>query len=298
MRSNGQIQSGFTLVEMIMVIVITGIIGGIVAIFLKAPIQQYTDVARRADMTDIADTALRRMGRDIRTAVPNSIRTVNCPAAASSCMEFLPTKAGGRYRANAGAGTLCAAVAGNADGDALSFVSADTCFEVIGAAITFVRGVTDDTSDQIVVGSTQSDGNPPYDKTFAGNGVRRPYTGATGTLTKVQILGEQFPAFAELPGQRFLVVPGGQQAVTYSCEGVGVGANGDGTGVLRRYSGYGFGNPSAATGGAALADKLAVCDIGYDAVNQRNGLVDVRLGITRSNESVSLYHVIHVNNVP
>src|SRR6266481_6264889 len=48
---------GFTLVEIIIVIVITGILGGIVAIFIKAPIQQYFDVSRRSDMTDIADTA-------------------------------------------------------------------------------------------------------------------------------------------------------------------------------------------------------------------------------------------------
>jgi len=288
MRLNWKKQSGFTLVEMIMVIVITGIIGGIVAIFLKAPIQQYTDVARRADMTDIADTALRRMARDIRTAVPNSIRTVNCPAAASSCVEFLPTKAGGRYRANADStDDVCPGAA--SDDDVLSFAAADTCFEILGHQINFAA------NDYIVIGSTQSDGVPPYDQTA---GILRAYTGAGGNVSRVDMSGAaQFPAFAELPGQRFLVVPGDQQAVTYSCEGAGI-VNGDGTGALRRYSGYGFNNPSAATGGAVLADKLEVCDIGYDAGNQRNGLVDVRLRITRSNERVSLYHVIHVNNVP
>ena len=65
---------GFTLVEMIMVIVITGILGGMVAMFLKAPIQQYMDVGRRADMTDVANTASRRVVRDVRLALPNSVR--------------------------------------------------------------------------------------------------------------------------------------------------------------------------------------------------------------------------------
>ena len=74
MRTRRKTQRGFTLVEMIVVIVITGIIAGVVAIFLRAPVQGYVDSARRAEMTDIADTALRRIGRDLRTAVPNSVR--------------------------------------------------------------------------------------------------------------------------------------------------------------------------------------------------------------------------------
>jgi MSHA biogenesis protein MshO len=296
MRIERKFQCGFTLVEMIVVIVITGIIGGVVAIFIRAPVQGYMDSARRAEMTDIADTALRRMARDIRTAVPNSVR-IPTPAG-SAYIEFLPTKAGGRYRANpAGGAGGCGAA-----GDDLSFTVADTCFEIIGTAIPFVRGATDDTSDQIVVGSTQSDGNPPYDKTFVGPGVRRPYTGVTGTLTKVQILGVQFPAFAELPSQHFDVVPNDQLAVTYSCEGVGT-AGGEGTGILWRYWNYGF-NVLQATppwgGGqfAKLADRVSTCSIVYNLANQRNGLVAITLGITRGGESVSLYQEIHVNNIP
>ena len=40
-----------------------------------------------------ADHALRRMLRDVRVAVPNSIRTP-----ATNCFELVPTSAGGRYR--------------------------------------------------------------------------------------------------------------------------------------------------------------------------------------------------------
>lgn len=294
-----QKQSGFTLVEMIVVMVITGIIGGMVAIFIRAPVQGYVDSSRRAEMTDIADTALRRLARDIRTAVPNSVRVANCGA--TPCVEFLPTKAGGRYRA--AAATSGTVVCGSYAGAVLDFDTADSCFEIIGTGIPLVRGATDDQSDQIVIGSTQSSGNPPYIKTFAGNGVRRPYTGVTGTQTSVSITNVQLPAFAELEGQRFDVVPGDQQAVTYACLNVTTDANGDGTGTLTRYWAYNF-NPSqvapASLGGsnAILADRVSACEITYDAVNQRNGLVAIRLGITRSGESVSLYHTIHVNNVP
>ena len=49
--------------------------------------------ARRAALTDTADTAVRRMARDIRKALPNSIRQTS-----DQCVEFIPTKTGGRYR--------------------------------------------------------------------------------------------------------------------------------------------------------------------------------------------------------
>ena len=287
---------GFTLVEMIVVIVITGIIGGMVAMFIRAPVQGYMDSARRAEMVDIADIALRRMGRDIRTAVPNSIR-INCGAGVR-CVEFLPTKAGGRYRASAGAGP--AQCGGAAASDVLDFSNNDGCFEIIGPQIAFVAGAE---PDQIVVGSTQSNGDPPY--LNGGTGVLRAYTGAAGAQSAVNFTATQFPAFAEVAGQRFDVVPGDQQAVTYACANPqGADANGDGQSQLIRYWSYGFKTtqiypaPVIGVASAVLADHVSVCNINYNAVNTRNGLVTITLEITRKNESIKLYHEVHVNNIP
>ncbi len=277
-----------------MVIVITGILGGMVAMFLNAPIRQYLDVSRRAELTDIADTALRRFARDVRMAVPNSVRVPN-PGGGNTYIEFLPARDGGRYRANAlgGAGG-CAAVAGDTGGDALNFAAADTCFAIIGPPMVFAVG------DQIVIGSTQSAGNPPYIATAAG--IRRPYAGAAGAQSIVVIPATQFPAFAELESQRFDVVDGAQGAVTYACVGVGVNANGDGTGLLNRYWAYGFNAAQVAPplpgSTAILADRVSGCAIDYDLTNQRNGLVSITLTLSRGGESVSLHHEVHVNNVP
>ena len=69
-----QRQRGFTLIEAVMVITITGIVAAMVAIFIRTPIQSYFDLERRVEMTDTADTALRRIARDSRLALPNSVR--------------------------------------------------------------------------------------------------------------------------------------------------------------------------------------------------------------------------------
>jgi len=291
MSLQAKIQHGFTLVEMIVVMVITGIIGGMVAIFIKAPVQGYVDSARRAELTDIADTALRRLARDIRTAVPNSVRVANC-GGTPICVEFLPTKNGGRYRADTG-GT----------NNVLDFGVADNSFEIIGTGINFA------TNDYIVVGSTQSDGNPPYNT--AAGGILRLYSGAVGSPQTVVNFNNPsgLPVWAEVQGQRFDVVDGTQQAVTYACIGT-LGAldpnTQDGQARLMRYWHYGFNTPAqiapplagAGSGSAILADRVSDCVITYDPINQRNGLVAIRLGITRGGESVSLYHTVHVNNVP
>lgn len=276
LKPDPQKNNGFTLVEMIVVIVITGIIAGIVAIFIKSPVQGYVDSARRAELTDIADTAVRRMARDVRIAVPNSVRQSNCTA---PCVEFIPTKDGGRYRAGL-------------PGDVLSFGATDTSFDIIGSNITFAAG------DYIVVGSTQSDGSWAYDTSV--NGVLRAYNGAAGAQSNVVITNPNGLRWeAELDSQRFDVVDGTQKAVTYQCETVGTDAAGNGTGVLRRYWNYGF-NVAPGTGGssAILADKVSACTLTYDLPNQRFGLLAVRLEIKQANEAASLYNEIHVNNAP
>ncbi|MGA8863487.1 MAG: prepilin-type N-terminal cleavage/methylation domain-containing protein [Gallionella sp.] len=281
-------QTGFTLVEMIMVIVITGIIGGIVAVFLKAPIQQYIDVGRRAGLTDVADTAILRMARDVRTAVPNSVRVANC-GVPNSCVEYLPTRDGGRYRALQDCSGACT-------GDPLTFGAADSSFDIIGSA-NFAA------NDYIVVGSTQSDGNPPYDQTSSG--ILRAYTGAAGSQTTVSFNNSVgLPPWAALPSQRFDVVDGSQQAVTYACVGTlgTLDANQNGQASLVRYWHYGFNptqaNPPVTTNHAILANYVSGCTIDYTVPNQRFGLLAIRLTLTSGGESVSLYNEIHVNNAP
>jgi MSHA biogenesis protein MshO len=278
-------QPGFTLVEMIVVIVITGIIGGMVAIFLRVPIQQYFATARRADMTDIADTSLRRIGRDLRLALPNSVRvTGTCGAVGSTCfIEFLPTRGGGRYRMGA-------------PGNILNFSAPVTSFDVLGLPMPVNAYAAN--SDRIVVYNQGTTGANAY----AGDntGVYASNTATTITISP----GKQFPL--ESPSARFQVIT---TPVSYVCAPA---VNGIG-GTLTRYWGYPI-QPlqsavdtvaklvalTTAATRAQLATNVSTCNFNYDAnvVAQRSGLVTINLGITEDNETVTLYSATHVSNVP
>src|SRR3954464_3232068 len=129
-------QCGVTLIEMVIVITITAIIAGGVAVFISRPFESYIDAARRAELTDIADTALRRMTRDVRSALPNSIRITCVPAGCTQTtdvyyLEYIQTSGGGRHRAELDS-------AGN--GDPLLFNTTDTSFDVLGAPVSLAAG--------------------------------------------------------------------------------------------------------------------------------------------------------------
>src|SRR5262245_49522725 len=84
---------GFTLLEAVTVIVITGIIAAVVAVFMVKPVQGYFSSTARLAMTDAADSALRRIARDVRLALPNTVRV----DPTGLFLEFIPIKTGGRY---------------------------------------------------------------------------------------------------------------------------------------------------------------------------------------------------------
>lgn len=289
------VQRGFTLIEAIVAIVITGILVGAVAVFISKPVEGYVDAVRRAELTDAADASLRRMGRDIRSAVPNSVRVAM--NGGNSYLEYLPTSTGGRYRSSG-------------SGDVLDFdtTGAESGFDVLGTASAAAAG------DAVVVfntgqcSNTTCTGVPVSFTPCAGANAyegcnRRNVCSGGATLTFSQgacpaVGTNQLKFPFESPSKRFHIVPAAQQAVTYACENVGTNAANDGTGTLRRYWAYGIAAAQATPPGgssALLANNVSACSIAYV---QGDSLLSVTLSLTRSGETVSLYHEIHINNVP
>ena len=258
---------GFTLVEAIVTIVLTGILAGTVAVFVVAPIKAYQDVVRRAELTDIADTALRRVARDVRAALPNSIRTTaaTCDGTATCYMEFVPIKSAGRYR-------------DGGPGNSLDFTAAADTFDVLGPGVDVAAG------DSIVIYNLGISGSDVY----AGSD-RRTATAPFGTaLSTTGFNGGTYPFSS--PARRFHVV---STPVSYVCN--------VGTGQLQRYAGYAFsaGQPQPPAGAPALlATNVSRCRFVYQTLSQLNALITLELGLTKGGESISLVYQVHVNNAP
>lgn len=84
---------GFTLVELIAVIVILSIIATMGTTFVIRATESYRSTQTRALLVNTARPALERMTRQLRGALPYSVRVVN----GGSCVEFMPIAGGGNY---------------------------------------------------------------------------------------------------------------------------------------------------------------------------------------------------------
>jgi len=271
-------ERGVTLIEMVIVIAITAIIAGAVSVFISRPVEGYADAARRAEMSDIADTALRRMTRDLRTALANSIRITcvpsGCAAGSVYYLEYLQSSGGGRYRTEKDSGGA---------GLPLDFTAPAASFDVIGTMPTFAGG------ESIVIYNLAASGTTANAYVGDNRGAYSSNTASTITLAPAW----KFPFSS--PGKRFNVV---QYAVTYVCNPT--------TRELRRYWNYGIVDPQpippAGGSNALLASNVAACSFTYanTGAAQRTGVVALSLQIQESgsNDSIQLFQQVHVTNVP
>jgi MSHA biogenesis protein MshO len=271
-----QKQCGFTLIEMITVIVLLGIIAGILTPFIGRAISAYSDSRARADLVAKGRLALERIAREVRHAVPNSVSVL----AGGSGIEFARSRTGGRYveqfdnfgsefsrtnyrfRRNANRSNLYVV------GTGLSLQANDVL-------------VIANTSPAVLQGGTAS---------VALSGISNTTVANDGTANG-QILN--FPAhqfLVESPGRHFSIAN----------RTVEVGLSG---GTLRLHSAAGLGDyDSGADWGAGdpvLVDGVTAVNFAYAAGSPQSGSVlrmDLQLNDAAAGESIRLYYEVQVRN--
>ncbi|PKO67496.1 MAG: hypothetical protein CVU20_14240 [Betaproteobacteria bacterium HGW-Betaproteobacteria-14] len=298
---------GFTLIELITALVLTGILAAAAAVFLRVPIAGYFDLARRAALTDIADLAVRRFSRDVQTALPNSVRVAGACNGLTTCyLEYLEVRTSGRYREEpAGVGPLMCPPGAGAYTDALQVGAVDTCFRSLGAVPNLAAVLTGAAGDFLVVynlGPGFAGADAYASGGVTGGNKSRITAVAAGAGSEDMIVFQPLAFPLASPDSRFHVVSG---PVTYVCNPSPL----PGVGTLTRQWGYAIGaaqgTPPAGGVNALLANGVTGCSFTYNpnVVAQRNGTVSIRLELTQTDpagtpERVTLFSQVHVSNVP
>lgn len=282
-------QTGFTLVELVITISLTTIVVSFMSLFISGPVQSYADQARRAELVDVAENSLRRIARDIRRGLPNSVRVQS--AGMVVAIEMLNTVDGVRYRDRP--------PPGNPD-KRLRFSGPDDAFNTVGV----FRGVAKPFVSNTHYLAIYNVGVPGADAYELANVITPP--GTQITIDSDSVPGEDnvrlAPAFRfayRSPGKRVYLLDG---PVSYLCDAA--------AGTLVRYSGYVIANDHAtrdsdgelvAAGAAVtlIADHVSSCSMAYaPGTAERAGLVTLHLAVSDAGETVSMLHQVHVDNVP
>jgi len=282
---------GFTLMEMVIAIVVLGIIGTSIGVFIVPAVNAHQAMQKRAELVDSAENALRRMARDVRLALPNSLRVTDSGTGASFTLEMIPTADGGRY------------CNGDADcNDSLSIGAADSVFDILGCFHSPLFTASPGSGYRLVVGDSSG-------AVYSGSNVITPSgtsvslsiwpgTGATptvcgsasgtaGSFNRHRVTlsaAHTFPSTS--PRQRVFVVT---TPVAYVCSTAGQ--------TLTRYAGYAIGALPTSVAGSLVTDKVTECRVTSSTGDvQSKGLVTLKVGLTNAGETVTLMHQAQLDN--
>lgn len=261
------LKRGFTLVEMVIVIAVLAILGGISSIFISRAMQGYANSESYLSLVDMSDHALRRMKREIRNAVPNSVRISND----GLVLEFIPIQFGGRYRVG---------LDNNGNGDPLNFAIVDNSFDVLGPPVPNVNA-----GNGLIIYNLGIPGADAY----AGDNYRLLQAG--NNLGNLSFVGNGY-VFGS-PSRRFYVVA---SASVLICD--------LGQRRLWLVDNYPIvanlpANINNIGGGVAhlLADDVTACQFRLDnGIQQRSGVLSLNITLSRGPATVRFFNTIDLVN--
>jgi MSHA biogenesis protein MshO len=278
--------AGFTLIELVITLVLSAIVVSFVSMFISGPVQGFMDQGRRVRLVDAADTALRRIARDVRIALPNSVRTTSSGGVVA--LELLATIDGARYRTQPPGGT----------DEILDFANADASFDAV-APFTQVAKPWSSTTHYLAVYNVGVPGADAYElaNVITPPGTQIDIAAGVGGADRVT-LGSAFRFAYDSPTHRVYLVDG---PVTYLCNPLAR--------TLMRYRGYTVAADqstrdsdvelmAAGATRSLMADEIAGCTMAYaPGTAERAGLVTLQFTVG-TGDTVSLLSQVHVDNVP
>ena len=284
-------QSGFTLVEVIIVIAIMGIIGGLSALVIGRSLDAYAALERREKLQTSVRLAVERISRELRHALPNSICVhdgTNCVGSAEDRFYFIPVRESGRYQDRTGTYTAPPPILRE---PLPKSPHSDDRFDVLSANGT--RRLNAVAGNWVVVSSMNNT------DVYAGtNNVRQQINSIvqkdinnTGTtdddLDQIQFAANQ--TFADhSPTRRFHIIENDNVTLFYL----------NGTNLFRDTTT--FAAPNTVTANTRLLmENVQACTFTYTAGSQqRAGLLRIDITVSVQGEQIQVIHDAHVYNTP
>ncbi len=278
-------QRGFTLIELIMVIVVLGILSFGTTQFIVNSSQSYMDTARRERQGSAARMAVEKISRELRSALPNSVRVVDRDGTLSvdnqgDCIEFVPVLGGSIY-------TSLPVTSSAAQFSSVPYLAGDA------PAVSSALG----SLSRVAVYPISTADIYSLSASSAVSSKIDPASVLEGTA-EVDLLLEQphqFPLHS--PGRRWFMV---SEPVSFCIHA---------DGKLFRYGDYGFVSTQPVPGGSSSliesVPERSLLAIGASGgfvevppTLQRNALIQINLDIRERGEGVSINHEVQLRNVP
>tara|TARA_R110001583_G_scaffold36_4_gene298 strand:+ start:655 stop:1503 length:849 start_codon:yes stop_codon:yes gene_type:complete len=270
-------ESGFTLMELIIVIIIMGVMSVGIAGFITLSTQTYLNVTERDELLSSARFAVERLNREVRNAVPNSIRGRS--NATTRCLEFMPIIASTVYTEIPVAPELAIKTI-----NVIPFNFMDDNNYVCNSCgdVVMVYPLND---SEIYQSYSEVSGKAFNIKNYTASAI--PDTSAIIELRKEVVFTEDSPT------NRAYIF---NAPVSYCLNGR----------TLKRHVGYDIKEeqplPLFAKGSYNLmAEDVDFATSGFtvtEASLQRNAIVQIKFNFTRDGEQVVFDNAIHITNIP
>ncbi len=280
---------GFTLIEMIVVVVLLGVVGVGFSNFLGLGANLYVDVVGREQALSQTRFAMERLTREIREALPNSVRVTTNAAGTVQCVEFVPIQASSTYV--------------NVP------VLPEEATKILHVVRHAVSGISVDKIAVYPLTSNDVYGSDPFEA-LSGNVFSFDSAPIVGTTSQNLTLDKAVRFDADSPTQRYYLV---QYAVSYCANSL--------TGQLYRYGDYWpltsaqqapptttLQTKSTGMTAVLMAENLKTYTPSYGSASLpfnyssatlvTNAVFQFTFEIARNDEQVDFHREVHLVNVP